>query len=224
MAQGFNGSFVLPVQCTEWFRKKTPSPAVKKSYLRELGRRFKAHFDCGSPVRSHHASLEALRRQQAILQAEMMGAQSHMGEFAWNRGALFLTRGAKRRLRDLVEKTGKPCLVLDPRPGLRIVDLNDAYAAATLTDRRKIAGDKLFSVFPDNPHNPGADGVCNLFESLRKSARDCRADVMVRQRYDMRDVCGRFVERHWQSVNAPVLDARTGHLFAELSKPCPIAA
>jgi hypothetical protein len=86
------------------------------------------------------------------------------------------------------------------------VDLNEAYAAATLTDRRKIAGDKLFSVFPDNPHVPGADGVSKLFESLRKSARDCRAHVMARQRYDMRDVCGQFVECYWQSVNTPVLD------------------
>ena len=42
-------------------------------------------------------------------------------------------------------------LVLDPRPGLHIIDVNDAYARATMTTRAVVAGERLFNVFPDNP-------------------------------------------------------------------------
>ena len=38
------------------------------------------------------------------------------------------------------EISRRPYLVLDPKPGLHIVDVNDAYGGATMTSRRRIAG------------------------------------------------------------------------------------
>ena len=52
-----------------------------------------------------------------------------------------------------------PYLVLDPRAGLHIVDINDAYAGVTMTTRVSVAGERLFDVFPDNPEDLFADGV-----------------------------------------------------------------
>ena len=59
-------------------------------------------------------------------------------------------------------------LVLDPE--LRIVAASDAYLDATMTRREEIVGRDLFDVFPDNPDDPGADGVSNLAASLERVA------------------------------------------------------
>ncbi len=100
-----------------------------------------------------------------------------------------------------------PYLLLDPGPGLRIVDVNAAYLAATLTERSIIVGKSLFDVFPDNPDQPLADGVNNLFTSLKTVAKGGRPHAMAVQRYDIRDATGTFVERHWQPINTPIHDS-----------------
>ena len=97
-------------------------------------------------------------------------------------------------------------LVLDPGPGLVILEVSDAYLRATLAPRGRLCGRPLFEVFPDNPDDPDADGVANLYASLRTAAETRRPHEMSIQRYDVRDPQGHFVERHWRPVNAPVLD------------------
>jgi hypothetical protein len=67
-----------------------------------------------------------------------------------------------------------PYLLLDPAPGLVTVDVNAAYATATLTQRNDILGRSLFDVFPDNPDHPFADGVSNLNNSLKTVAKTGR--------------------------------------------------
>ncbi|MBI5321453.1 MAG: PAS domain-containing protein [Bradyrhizobium sp.] len=106
------------------------------------------------------------------------------------------------------EAADMPLLLLDPGPGLRIVDANRVYAAATMVDPGKVAGEKLFSVFPDNPGDPFADGAANVFESLRIVAETGRTHAMAVQRYDVRDPDGKFVVRYWQPVNSPVLNEK----------------
>jgi PAS domain-containing protein len=104
------------------------------------------------------------------------------------------------------ETSDRPYLLLDPGPGLLIVDVNDAYARVTMIDRAAVAGQRLFDVFPDNSDDGEADGVSNLFESLRTVAITRRPDQMAIQRYDIRDPDGQFVERYWQPVNTPIFD------------------
>jgi hypothetical protein len=147
-------------------------------------------------------SLEATRRELAMLASEMMGAQSYLGQF----DAVVLPRTARKRLRDLVEDTPASFMLIDPRPGLRIVDATAPYAEATLTRRHRIAGDKLFDTFPDNPDTPEANGVSNLYESIQRAAQSGRAHSMAIQRYDVRTPDGTFVERHWRPVNIPIFD------------------
>ena len=111
------------------------------------------------------------------------------------------------------DRSPHPYLLLDPGPGLRIVDVNAAYLAATLTERSSIVGKSLFDVFPDNPDQPLADGVNNLFTSLKTVARTGRPHAMAVQRYDIRDATGAFVERHWQPINTPIHDANGRLVF-----------
>jgi PAS domain-containing protein len=59
-----------------------------------------------------------------------------------------------------------PGLYLVLTPDLTIVGASDAYLRATMTTRRGIIRRPLFDVFPDNPDDPGADGVRNLRASL----------------------------------------------------------
>ena len=91
-----------------------------------------------------------------------------------------------------------PALLLHPGPGLRIIHLNPAFAAATLTDPTKISGDRLFQVFPDNPDDPEAEGVRKLHGSLTRVAQTSRPHVLEAQRYDIRDGEGRFLLRWWR--------------------------
>lgn len=97
-------------------------------------------------------------------------------------------------------------LVLDPTLTIRAV--NDAYCRATMTRREDILGRHMFEVFPDNPDDPGADGVSNLRSSLGRVLELGRPDVMSIQKYDIRkpdSEGGGFEERYWNPVNTPVL-------------------
>lgn len=97
-------------------------------------------------------------------------------------------------------------LILDPRAGLHVVDINDAYAQSTMTNRASVAGERLFEVFPDNPDDLYANGVSNLYTSLMTAAVTGRRQVMPIQRYDIRDSGGKFVVRFWRPINTPLLD------------------
>lgn len=158
-----------------------------------------------SPRGAAVASLiAATRRDLAVLSADMLGAQSHPGQFGTDCG--LPTRGDRRLFRDTIESAAEGFMVIDPRPELRIVDINDAFAALTLSSRRHVPGEKLFDVFPDNPDDPEADGVGNLFASIQRAAQSGRAHTMAVQRYDVQDAAGRFVEKHWQPTNTPIFD------------------
>lgn len=96
-------------------------------------------------------------------------------------------------------------MVLDP--GLDIVALSNKYLEATKTKRHEIVGRNIFDVFPDNPDDPNATGVCNLRLSLQTVIETGEAHTMAIQKYDIRvpgDEGAKFVERYWSPVNCPV--------------------
>jgi two-component system cell cycle sensor histidine kinase/response regulator CckA len=93
---------------------------------------------------------------------------------------------------------------------LTIVGVTDSYLSATMTRREEIRARKLFDVFPDNPNDPTADGVRNLYASLRRVLANKRPDRMLVQKYDIRRPeaeGGGFEERFWSPLNTPVLAA-----------------
>lgn len=149
--------------------------------------------------------LVVAERELAQLDAALSGVQTAVALFG--RGGRLCSGGsADRGFRRHIEASSRPSLVLDPRPGLHILDINDAYAQATMTARAAVAGQKMFDVFPDNPDDLSADGVNNLYNSLRIAAQSGQPHAMPVQRYDVRGPDGRFVERYWRPLNTPVFD------------------
>jgi PAS domain-containing protein len=127
------------------------------------------------------------------------------------------------RFRDQFDAAAVPLLLIDPGPGLRIVHANDVYTAATAIDLGRAAGEKLFNVFPDNPGDPFADGVANLFDSFRIVAETGQSHAMAVQRYDVRGPTGVFEERYWQPLNSPVLN-ENGDLAFILNRAIDVTA
>jgi len=98
---------------------------------------------------------------------------------------------------------------------LTIVAVSDAYLAATMTRRDALAGRPLFTAFPDNPDDPGADGVRNLRASLQRVLAHRRPDRMPLQKYDIARPDGVFEERWWSPLNTPILapDGSVRHIL-----------
>ena len=181
--------------------------------------------------RSRHLveqQLLATRRRLAALNAARAGFRSKPQierQPVLPRATPQITRQFYRQF----EAAATPLLLLDPGPGLHIVEANADYATATMIESGKVAGEKLFDVFPDNPGDPFADGVANLFDSLRIVAETGREHAMAVQRYDVRGPSGKFVERHWRPVNIPVRNedgalAFILHRVIDVTPPLPAQA
>ena len=154
--------------------------------------------------RTLQALLKSARRDLAIFEATETGArESENGCHRRHQGD---AQNILQQFRPEFEASPHPYMLLDPGPGLRIVDINEAYAQATFTTRADIAGRSLFEIFPDNPDDPLADGVSNLYASLRMVVKTGQPHGMPIQRYDVRDPQGQFVERYWQPINSPIHD------------------
>ena len=169
-----------------------------------------AHFrrllgDATDPIQ--RTTLEKLLasqlRELAIFDAERVGADAPS---APRHGQPVDASRIRQEFLADFDTSPHPYLLLDPGPGLQVVDVNTAYAAVTFTSRSDILGRFLFEVFPDDPDQPFADGVTNLYNSLKTVAKTGRPHAMAVQRYDIKDTAGAFVERHWQPINTPVHD------------------
>lgn len=155
--------------------------------------------------------LASYNRELALLDAEEIGADAT--PIPQQRKQPVDAAAVRDEFLPHFEHSPHPYLLLDPGPGLRIADVNAAYLTATFTERGAILGKSLFDVFPDNPDHALADGVNNLYSSLRTVATTGRPHAMAVQRYDIRDAAGKFVERHWQPINAPIHDAQGKLVF-----------
>jgi hypothetical protein len=173
-------------------------PFVLRSNIRRFERLL---ADPLAPVarRTVEALLSSARRELALIEARQSGALEPTASPRFDGAA------ARRGLLDSLEGVTRPIMLLSPQPGLHILDVNDAFADVARVARGKAAGERLFDVFPDNPDNAEANGVSNLYASLRRVVQTGRPDVMGLQRYDIRDDDA-WVERYWMPVNAPVFD------------------
>jgi PAS domain-containing protein len=148
--------------------------------------------------------LTSARRDLAILESKLSGADPSPLESRRRRHGDAQT--IRQQFQPEFDVSPHPYMLLDPGPGLHIVDINDAYARATFTSRNDVVGRSLFEIFPDNPDDELADGVSNLYTSLRTVVRTGQPHAMSVQRYDIRDLQGQFVERYWQPINSPIHD------------------
>ncbi|GGQ62887.1 PAS domain-containing sensor histidine kinase [Couchioplanes azureus] len=109
---------------------------------------------------------------------------------------------------------GSPAGMVALSPELVIMDVSDAYLAATMRTREELVGRPLFEAFPDNPADPAAGGVAALDDSLQRVLRDGVTDMMAIQKYDIPRPGGGFETRYWAPVSAPVFgpDARLAYV------------
>ena len=170
-----------------------------------------AHFqkllnETTDPVlrRTLDALLLSAKRDLALLESTLSGAEGSPLEARRRRQGD--AQAVRQQFMPEFEASQHPYMLLDPAPGLHIVDINDAYARATFTCRSDVVGRSLFDIFPDNPDDALADGVSNLYASLRTVVKTGQPHAMAVQRYDIRDPEGKFVERHWQPINSPIHD------------------
>jgi hypothetical protein len=153
-------------------------------------------------------SLADARRQLARVSAAEQGVRWGPPPF----GSRLQRAGSLRSdFEKKLQSSQHSLFLLEPGPGLHIVDMSEPFARASMVDRDAVAGQLLFDVYPDNPGDEHATGVSNLFASIMRAADSGRPDVMPVQRYDVRAQDGGFVERYWQPVNSPVFDEE-GHL------------
>jgi signal transduction histidine kinase len=104
------------------------------------------------------------------------------------------------------EESPDVLLVLLPdAPRFTMVAATRARLAATHTTREGTIGVGLFELFPDNPDDPGADGMRNLRASLDRVLATRAADTMAVQKYDIRMPDGHFEVKYWSPKNIPVL-------------------
>jgi len=99
-----------------------------------------------------------------------------------------------------------PGMVAVLTPELVYVDANEEFVRMSGRSRQQLVGRYLFDVFPDNPGDPAASGMRNLAASLQRVLATGERDTMAVQRYDVQllEEPGRWEERYWSPVNAPV--------------------
>jgi PAS domain-containing protein len=91
-------------------------------------------------------------------------------------------------------------------PDFVVADMNLAYLQVAGRTRDELLGRDVFDAFPDNPADPGANGVRELSASLRRVLATGKPDAISMQEYDVEvpGSPGLFAKRYWSPVNAPV--------------------
>jgi PAS domain S-box-containing protein len=97
-------------------------------------------------------------------------------------------------------------ILLPDAPDYHIADLNEAYAATTMTRREDLVGQKLFEAFPLNPQDPLANGAVHFRRSLDTVLLTRRTNTIAAQRYDIPGRGGVFERRYWKVESTPLLD------------------
>jgi PAS domain-containing protein len=184
---------------------------VQRFILQENIRRFKARLVELSETderRRVARLLAAVERELALLNAGEAGVVGLRATPAAPPEALAAARAAAiARFQEEFAAADQLAALLDPAPGLTYVDVNLTYELSTGVSRAELIGRPLFQLFPDNPDDPAADGVYNVYMSLREAAETVRTHTLPRQRYDVPRGDGVFAERYWRIVNTPLLDA-----------------
>lgn len=117
-------------------------------------------------------------------------------------------RESEEKYAALFAASPAPFLILRPdTPRFTIADVNDAYLATTMRNRKDLIGCGMFDAFPDNPHDPAANGEGNLRAALERVLISKQFELMEVQKYDIARPDGTFEERWWKPANSPVLDA-----------------
>ncbi|MBS0360679.1 MAG: PAS domain-containing protein [Proteobacteria bacterium] len=102
------------------------------------------------------------------------------------------------------DETDVRATLIDPAPGLKIVDVAGDLDLAPGRSRLELVGHDLFDMFPDNPDGPAMRNVQVLYTALRAAADTGQEQTIAPYRHDLLDGQGRFVERRWRGACRPL--------------------
>ena len=109
--------------------------------------------------------LKSAQRDLAMLESALSGAEITPLEARRRRHGDAQT--IRQQFQPEFDASPHPYMLLDPAPGLHIVDINDAYARATLTNRDDVVGHSLFG---DLSGQSGSPARRRRQQSLRLAA------------------------------------------------------
>lgn len=181
---------------------------MQRFLLVENLRLFRARLDELPPDRRPlvEAMIAATERELAVMDADELGVRQPWGD-PEDGAVAAARRDARAEFQEAHHGADLPAVLVDPRPGLLLVCVNLAYERATGLSAAAVVGKPLFVAFPDNPDDAVANGVANLYTSLRRVADKGIEDVMPPQRYDVRGGDGVWRQRWWLPVNRPIRDS-----------------
>jgi PAS domain S-box-containing protein len=110
-------------------------------------------------------------------------------------------------------------LIATDAPVYTILDVNEAYLAATNSTRGELIGRSVFGAFPANPTDEESKNIERTVFSFKEAIRTQKPHTMSNYRYDI-PVRGtsEFEERYWTTTNTPVLD-ESGHVSYLIHSP-----
>lgn len=110
--------------------------------------------------------------------------------------------------RDIFHNSQAPMLIIGTdAPGYTMLDVNNAYLAATNTSREDLIGKSVFGVFPANPSDAVSKNIERTIYSFEQAISTKQTHTMYNYRYDI-PIPGtdQFEERYWTTSNTPVMD------------------
>jgi PAS domain-containing protein len=106
--------------------------------------------------------------------------------------------------------------LLDPAPGLVFVEVGGVDDVAAGRPRSGLIGRALFTLFPENPDDPSAEGVRLLYQALRGAAETGKEQSIPVFRYDVQAAGGSYGERWWRAQTRPIFDDEGRLIFVSL--------
>lgn len=117
----------------------------------------------------------------------------------------FLEEGGYK---NIFNHTQAAILVIDiDAPSYTILDVNEAYLAATNSTREALVGNSVFAAFPANPTDEVSKNIERTIFSFEQAIITRKPHTMSNYRYDI-PIRGtdEFEERYWTTTNTPILD------------------
>lgn len=109
-----------------------------------------------------------------------------------------------------------PTIILDPRPGLKILFINKAFTRETGLSRGKLLGRPVYDAFPENPKALEYECITNTFDAVNHVSRLKTPQTLTHQRYDFCNSKGIFTECYWRMEFRPLLGSNDEVVFIKL--------
>lgn len=196
----------------------TPGFELQRFLLQENAKVFRARLAEATEAddrRRVQEMLAATERELSLLDASERGVLA-----PWQRAGSAELEAARaaavERFHAEFDGSHLNASLIDPAPGLVFAEVGGVSDVAAGRPRSALIGQALFTLFPENPADPSAEGVHQLYSGLRDAAETGQEQLLPPFRYDVASADGAYGERWWRSTCRPVFDDERRLLFVML--------